>query len=208
MQFWRHIMLSIACALLLAACGSPRNSQTGGAQAAELAGVAPQAIPSATVDTSTLAATATAVSITSPTVPDQSTASCPVTLPLNPPFTPPLPYPPEAPYGDRFWYGTEALWTTLPADGRWDQLALGEKVFWWREGYNGAVEPQPQLMVIARRLDAQAPNVEIGPPATNAYHSDFHWAMLIGVELPTIGCWELTGHYDDHELSFVVWVGP
>jgi len=32
--------------------------------------------------------------------------------------------------------------------------------------------------------------------------------MLVGVDIPTIGCWEITGRYAGHTLSFVVWVAP
>jgi hypothetical protein len=32
--------------------------------------------------------------------------------------------------------------------------------------------------------------------------------MLTGVEVPAAGCWEITGRYDQTELSFVVWVAP
>jgi len=95
----------------------------------------------------------------------------------------------------------------LPDDGTWQQLAHGEKLFWWREGYTGSEEPQPELAVTARRLDGQAPATESGPPATNAYHADFDWAMLVGMQVARSGCWEITGQYEGHELSFVVWVG-
>jgi hypothetical protein len=30
--------------------------------------------------------------------------------------------------------------------------------------------------------------------------------MLIGVHVTTLGCWEITGHYQGRDLSFVVWV--
>lgn len=133
--------------------------------------------------------------------------ACPVTLPPDSPFTPPPPYPATAPYAGNFWYGTEDLWTMLPDDGNWQQLAHGEKLFWWQEGYVGSEAPQPELAVSARRLDGQAPTAHSGPPATNAYHSDFDWAMLVGMRVPTSGCWEITGRYQGHELSFVVWVG-
>jgi hypothetical protein len=140
--------------------------------------------------------------------PDNARESCPVTLPADSPFTPPPPYPPVAPNANKFWYGTDSLWLMLPADGQWRQLAYGEKVFWWREGYNGSEEQQPELAMTARRLDGPAPLVAIEPPATNAYHPDFHWAMLTGLRLPEYGCWQITGHYQEHVLSFIVWVGP
>ncbi len=127
---------------------------------------------------------------------------------------PPEPYP-RQPLGrdefldrNEFWYGSEALWTALPADGQWDQLARGEKVWWWRVGYDGSEEPQPELRVTARRLDGLAPVAASDPPATNGYHRDFHWAMLTGFMVPTPGCWAITGHYQEQALTFVVWVAP
>ena len=32
--------------------------------------------------------------------------------------------------------------------------------------------------------------------------------MLVGVYVPTPGCWEITGDYKGQKLSFVVWVQP
>ena len=143
-----------------------------------------------------------------PALPNEPPDTCPVTRPPEQPFTPGPPYPASAPYRGKFWYGTEALWTMLPVGGRWDQLAHGEKVWWWREGYVGSEEPEPALAVTGRRLDGPAPVARSGPPATNGYHPDFHWAMLTGVTLPTPGCWEITGRYEDRALTFVVWVAP
>lgn len=139
-------------------------------------------------------------------------AACPVTQPQDPPFTPPPPYPPDAPYPDEFWYGTDALWTMLRADGRWWHLprteaGYAQKVFWWREGYNWREEPQPELTVTGQRLDGPAPPLRASR-ATNAFHPSFGSAMLVGVDIPTLGCWEITGRYGGHELSFVVWVAP
>lgn len=138
--------------------------------------------------------------------PGDSLSSCPVTVPPNRPFSPAAPYPATAPYAGKFWFGTESLWTMLPEDGRWDQLLQGEKVWWWREGYDGGKEPQPALGITARRLDGEASLVESQLPATNGYHQDFHWAMLLGFQVTAPGCWEITGHYGDDSLSFVVWV--
>jgi cytochrome c2 len=134
--------------------------------------------------------------------------TCPITKPPEQLFRPPDPYPERAPYEGEFWYGAPALWTMLPVDGRWDQLAHGEKVWWWREGFSASDEPQPELWVTARRLDGNAPIARSGPPATNGYHQDFHSAMLIGLQVASPGCWEITGHYHGQSLSFVVWVGP
>jgi len=81
------------------------------------------------------------------------------------------------------------------------------KLFWWRQGYNAAAEDRPELSVSARRLDGEAPPAQVSR-ATNAHHKDFGgWAMLVMVEFPAGGCWEVTGHYKGETLSFVVQVG-
>jgi hypothetical protein len=99
----------------------------------------------------------------------------------------------------------------LGADGTWSGLPHSDapytqKVFWWRQGYNAVVEQKPHLTVTGRRLDAAAAPL-VASSATNA-SADFGDAMLVGVDLPTLGCWEIIGHYNGHELSFVVWVAP
>lgn len=123
------------------------------------------------------------------TVTNTQDSDCPVTQPPDPRFVPPQP------------------WTALPAGGSWRQLALGEKFWWWSEEFDVAADATPDLTVTARRLDGDAPAFQVSE-ATNGYHSSFHWAMLIGVELASPGCWEFTGQYKGHQLSFVLWVPP
>jgi hypothetical protein len=98
--------------------------------------------------------------------------------------------------------GTDGTWSALPHDA----AGYTQKVFWWRQGYNVVVEPTPSLTVTGRRLDAAAPPL-VASGATNA-SADFGDAMLVGVDVPTLGCWKITGHYQGHDLSFVVWVAP
>jgi hypothetical protein len=43
-------------------------------------------------------------------------STCPVTVPPQPGFVPPEPYPPESPF-DEVRYGTPELWTNLDPDG-------------------------------------------------------------------------------------------
>jgi hypothetical protein len=62
-------------------------------------------------------------------------------------------------------------------------------------------------MVTAERIDVKAPPGE-SSGATNASSGDIGTAMLVGVNLPTPGCWKITGRYKEDELSFVVWVAP
>jgi len=149
---------------------------------------------------------------TTETVSNASADTCPVTLPPDPPFTPPSPYPQYAPSAGEFWYGTDSLWTIVPGNGVWAALphnpeGYTQKVFWWREGYSWEAEPEPQLSVTGRRLDESAPPLNVSR-ATNAFAADIQSAMLVGVDFPALGCWEILGHYADAELSFVVWVAP
>jgi hypothetical protein len=136
--------------------------------------------------------------------------SCPTTRPPEPAFAPPAPYPATPPplYGDKFWYGTDQLWTWLDADGTWPMPGApggvqSDKSFWWREGYDWQTETTPPLQVTGRRLDAAAPQVTVSQ-ATNGFRDDIGAFMLLGLELPDEGCWELTGHYAGRTLSFVV----
>ena len=130
-----------------------------------------------------------------------------VTPPPQPPFVPPDPFLPEPPSSEFVWYGSRHLWTDLPVDGAWGQLLEGEKTFWWNENYVWNHEPEPALAVNAQRLDDPAIWVEAGP-ATNAYHPSFQSAMLVGLQLPSPGCWEISGRYQGQTLAFVVWVPP
>ena len=146
-------------------------------------------------------------------LPNDPPATCPITGPLNVPFVPPSPYPVTPPdrYGRQFWVGTPELWTMLEGNGTWNKLPQNgngytQKIFWWRQGYISSAEPNPKLTVTGNRLDAQAPPLKASS-ATNA-STDLGDAMLVGVDFPTLGCWEITGQYNDQELSFVVWIAP
>jgi hypothetical protein len=132
-------------------------------------------------------------------------SNCPVTVPPEDAFTPPEPWPSIPPRQDSFWIGDNGLWTALPENGSNPQLAVVEKFFWWSEEFDVSKDETPDLKVTARRLDGDAPEFHV-EEATNAYHQDLHWAMLVGVKLESPGCWEFTGQYKGHELSFVTWV--
>jgi hypothetical protein len=148
---------------------------------------------------------------TSEAIPHDPPASCPITVPQDPPFVPPAPYDSMS-YKGEFWYGSDSLWTTIRQAGVWEALphnpeGYTQKVFWWRDGYVWTEEPEPALTVTGERLDAPAPPLH-SSEATNAYASDIGSAMLVGVDMPTLGCWKITGKYGDAEVSFVVWVAP
>lgn len=140
----------------------------------------------------------------------QPPSSCRVTVQPTPAFFAPPPYPQSAPGVRTFWHGSQTLWTMLEEGGTWHGLprnpdGFRQKVFWWWPGFDGRIEPRPKLSVVGRRLDG--PESFVAGPATNARHDDFGgWAMLTGIDVPTAGCWELTGTYRDQSLTFVVWV--
>ena len=145
------------------------------------------------------------------TVSHEPPASCPITVPQAPPFVPPAPYDAMG-FDGEFWYGSAGLWTAVRQNGVWEALphnpeGYTQKVFWWRDGYIWTEEPEPDLVVTGERLDESSPPL-IASKATNAFASDIGSAMLVGVDLPALGCWKITGKYADTELSFVVWVAP
>ncbi|HEV8053264.1 MAG TPA: hypothetical protein VGP30_00385, partial [Candidatus Limnocylindrales bacterium] len=137
-------------------------------------------------------------------------SGCPLTRPDRP-FLAPAPQPerPPARY-QSVWFGSSDLWTMLRPEGEvWSALprtshSLGQKTFWWSANWPGVKEPEPDIGVTGRRLDGPG-TFRAGNPGTNAF-ADFGSAMLVGVDFPTGGCWELTGRYKGAELSYVVWV--
>ncbi len=139
-------------------------------------------------------------------------ANCPITLAPATPFNAPAPNSPSATWDGDFWVGSTSLWTVLPESGVWSGLphnpeGYSQKVLWWRQGYSWTDEPEPALTVTGQRLDDSAPPLNISR-ATNAFAEDIQSAMLVGVDFPTLGCWEIKGHYADQELTFVIWLAP
>jgi hypothetical protein len=139
--------------------------------------------------------------------------SCSVTRPPARPFVPPLPYA-ILTGPNSFWLGTEKLWTLLPADGTWKGLphytptdtAFRQKLFWWREGYD-LHNYQPPLKVTGKRLDSPAPPLATDEHANGSWTDDRdHPFIVVGIDIPTLGCWKITGRFENGELSYVVWV--
>ena len=137
---------------------------------------------------------------------------CLVTTPENVSFKAPEPFSPTAPWEGIFWYGSEQLWTALHNDGVWAGLpenpdGYTQKIMWWSSLYSLKDELEPALVVSGRRLDGEADPLRFYG-ATNAMADDIGEAMLTGVEIPTLGCWEITGQYKKSSIKFVVWVAP
>jgi len=76
---------------------------------------------------------------------------------------------------------------------------------WLSEGYDWRLEPYPAITVIGRRLDEAAPPLMV-TGTNNAHTETLGWVMAVRVNVPSLGCWEIKGHYRDAELTFVVWV--
>ena len=142
---------------------------------------------------------------------DKIPDSCPVTKVSEHPFIPPAPYPSVG----NSWIGTAKLWTFVSANGTWwglphyppEDSRFRQKLFWWHEGYNFRNENPPELTATGKRLDGPAPPITMDERANNGWTSDSnHPFMVVGIFIPTLGCWEITGHYKDEELSYVVWV--
>ncbi len=200
MQRLYPLFLGLIMASLLAGCAPKAAIQPENIKSLE--NPTPTDLPekSAPIDTATTEG-----------VPHDPPPSFPITVPQNPPFVPPSPYDSMGFKGE-FWYGSNSLWTAVRQNGIWEALphnpeGYTQKVFWWRDGYVWTEEPQPALTVTGERLDAPAPPLHASE-ATNAYAGDIGSAMMVGVDMPTLGCWKITGKYADTELSFVVWVAP
>jgi hypothetical protein len=143
---------------------------------------------------------------------DEGTAipeSCPVTRSTAATrFTPPPPSRPFDPRSTMFWYGSDSLYTALFSDGRWHGIksATGtrDKSFWYRKNPEWLMENPYQLKVSYRQLTETGPTFTAGR-VTNAIMGK-EVAMLLMLEFPTRGCWEVTANYKDAHVSFVTWV--
>ncbi|HJS19382.1 MAG TPA: hypothetical protein VJ785_11590 [Anaerolineales bacterium] len=201
MQRWMLFPVTLILALLMVGCASIGNTQPSNMKSLEDYRM-PTDVPSAAYMTETAEA-----EIAARTPPKD----CPVTVPRDPLFIPPPPYS-KMSTEEYFWYGSNSLWVSLPQDGVWsglphDSHGYSQKLPWWREGYVWDEEPEPALIVSGERLDAEDSPL-VASTANGAYADEFGSAMLTGVDLPTLGCWKITGKYKDAELSFVVWVAP
>jgi len=159
---------------------------------------------------------------TTPASPTDQNA-CPVTVPPQPGFVPPEPYPPEPPF-DQVWYGTAGLWTILDANGAvWSDLpvgrdgSVGDKTLWFSERFSTAEDEDfagnADITLIAERLDGHARTVVATQPgaqpadgAVPSFNRDIKNFMLVGLVLPKPGCWEVTASYQGAELVYVLQV--
>jgi hypothetical protein len=136
-------------------------------------------------------------------------ANCPVTRATpETRFTPPHPTRAFDANSATFWYGSDALYTQLYSDGRWHGIksptGTRNKSFWYRKDAQWLLEDPYELKVTYRQLDVAEP-MFTAPGVTNAIVGK-EVTMLLMLELPTRGCWEVTASYKNAHVSFVTWV--
>jgi hypothetical protein len=142
------------------------------------------------------------------TSPSTAPETCKVTLPSTPTDNPPFPMPGDSGFERTGRFGTDRLWTVLPMNGIWRGLtpkAFGEYAYSNKLPWGGAFSYKDKngpLMVTGRRLDGPAPSFSEMEPISGVH------GMMGGINIPVFGCWEITGRYNDEELSFTVWVAP
>jgi hypothetical protein len=134
---------------------------------------------------------------------------CPVTQPATSTFVPPTPYPSNAGPG-WFWVGTRKLWTMLPANGVWSQLPHTEsgytqKMAWLSGDNHWRLEPHPAITVVGKRRDGASSPLTV-TWINNGHTDTLESVMGVRVNIPSLGCWEITGRYEDDQLTFVIWV--
>ena len=123
-----------------------------------------------------------------------------MTIPPQPGFVPPSPYPAAPVLAEAVWYGTEELWTALDARGTYHP----RKGVWWSKSFRGGeIEPKPDIAVVWRRLDVSAAPVAAGSPGTNAHTPQDGWFMIAGIDPHESGCWEVTASYRGAKLVYV-----
>ena len=210
------LALALATAVALVGAGPLQSPRSMAGAVPPSAGPTPRAVaatPRAAVPTPLIAPSSRPGPTAVARAPTASSAPCHVTRP-EPAFIPPGPYIPEGRfvatppgYYESVWYGSARLWTMLDRDGEvwgpWVRLDAGlpQKTFWWSADWVPQDELQPAITVTGRRLDANGSFV--GGPGTNAT-ADFGTAMLVGIDIPTYGCWRITARYRGASLSYVV----
>jgi hypothetical protein len=115
---------------------------------------------------------------------------------------------PPPPGSKRFWFGTEKLWTVLPTDATW-------RSYGGDPGYNNKLpwfalsQDEGPLTITGKKLDGPSLSftefLEID--GFGRTDTDIEGVMG-GISIPVSGCWQVTGHFRDRELSFTVWVVP
>jgi hypothetical protein len=126
-------------------------------------------------------------------VPDECDATIPDEV-----FVPPGDLPATRTDG-KVWYGTDELWTAIPANG----ISDFQKSTWWSSNFPGsAEEPHPEIEVTYRLLGDESETltnsnvIVASTPDEGSY-------MSVGFQPDLQGCWEVTATYKDAVLTYV-----
>jgi hypothetical protein len=148
-------------------------------------------------------------------LPAFSADSCPVTKAPARAFVPPAPYN-SNPLSGGFLLGSESLWTFVPTYGLGDPSRpegppYALKLVYWHPGLNWHhTDETNDLTVVARRLDApSAPSVFTHRASMVGHLSaeaSAEVAMMIGLDLPSAGCWEIAADFKGEHLNYVIYL--
>jgi len=107
------------------------------------------------------------------------------------------------------WAGSTEFAAYASINGVWTGLGPNHnyrnKWWWWREDHKAGSDRGPELVITASRLDKPAPFVK-NTQAKDGYANDWD-SIIVLMEFPAPGCWEMTGSSHDHELKFIFKVG-
>ena len=102
-------------------------------------------------------------------------------------------------------FGDESLAALVPADGTWRGMGASsryrDKFWWWRKDSDARTESSPNLKLHAVKLDDSGIEFDAGL-ATAGYGPGWD-SMLVMLEFPSPGCWQVTGSYRDTSLTMV-----
>jgi Gram-negative bacterial TonB protein C-terminal len=145
---------------------------------------------------------------------DSKPANCRVTLPSDGVFEPPstVSVGPSR-TADRFFFGSEGLWTVLPADGtlrgsgpeKPGGFAYHNKFSWFRT-HAPFLQQDGPVSLKGKKLDGPAPSFIQTYPGNSHPGEDGNAMIVMGMDVPVFGCWEFTGHYKDQDVTFTIWV--
>lgn len=146
---------------------------------------------------------------------EDTRGSCPVTAPGDSAFHPPSQDPDGPPdFVNTVWYGTPELWTFVNSEGQeWYDLPLAadgtltQKTFWWSERFSIGDPSLPDITVSLQRVNASVAAADVTDRPTTGSNPNIGSFMLVGLNIPEPGCWEVTAVYKGASLSYVVWVG-
>src|SRR5579884_755838 len=125
----------------------------------------------------------------------ETIGGCLVTSPPEPYFVPPAPFKPQ-PESNRnqgyFDFGTSGLWAMIHT--RWKVNGPdGNKLPYSSVHYDWRKEPDPRMVVTARKLDSPAPLVWAGwVNGAGSYDASIPGFMVTRLKIPQPGCWEIT----------------